>query len=176
MAPSPARTISCKAWNTLVEYPSKECKHDLKEFEGNMSNPIFKENVQGRKHPGSCAFVEPELHSYRKPKREVQNEKNGDKTPNNNHYDDENHDEIELYQGNSKRSTYWHSIPEQRTPSSIDCEGVQLTNAQCLMVPISILWSRESWTIHLKYTFETKQYHIIQQATMATPIYGMCVS
>ena len=26
-----------------------------------MFNPIFKENVQGRKHPVSCAFAEPEL-------------------------------------------------------------------------------------------------------------------
>ena len=28
---------------------------------GNMLNPIFKENVQGQKHPGSCAFAEPDL-------------------------------------------------------------------------------------------------------------------
>ena len=25
----------------LVEYPSRECKHDVKESEGNMFNPIF---------------------------------------------------------------------------------------------------------------------------------------
>ena len=30
-----------------VEYPSRECKHDLEESKGNMFNPIFKENVQG---------------------------------------------------------------------------------------------------------------------------------
>ena len=46
------------AWNSLVEYPSRECKHDIKESKGSMFNPIFKENVQGRKHPGSCAFTE----------------------------------------------------------------------------------------------------------------------
>ena len=70
-----------------------------------MFNPIFKENVQGRKHPESCAFAEADLLSYRKPKRVVQNEKNGHKNPNNSHnYRDENHDEIELYQGNNKRS------------------------------------------------------------------------
>ena len=40
---------------------SKECKHDIKESKGNMLNPIFKENVQGQKHPGSCAFAEPDL-------------------------------------------------------------------------------------------------------------------
>ena len=56
-----ASTINCKAWNSPVEYPSREYKHDIKESEGNMFNPIFKKNVQGRKHPGSCAFAEPEL-------------------------------------------------------------------------------------------------------------------
>ena len=71
-----------------------------------MFNPIFKVNIQGQKHPGSCAFAEPALFSYRKPKRIVQSEKNGHKNPNNSHnYHDENHDEIEFYQGSSK----WHS-------------------------------------------------------------------
>ena len=51
-----------------VEYPSRECKHDIKESEGNMLNPIFKENVQGWKYPGSCAFADPKLLSCRKPK------------------------------------------------------------------------------------------------------------
>ena len=54
---------------------SRECKHDIKDSEGNMFNPIFKENVRGQNHPGRCAFAEPELLSYRKPKRVVQNEK-----------------------------------------------------------------------------------------------------
>ena len=44
-----------------VEYPSRECKHDIKESKGSMFSPILKENVQGQKHPGSCAFAEPEL-------------------------------------------------------------------------------------------------------------------
>ena len=39
------RTISCKAWNSPVEYPSLECKHHIKESKGNMFDPIFKENV-----------------------------------------------------------------------------------------------------------------------------------
>ena len=50
-----------------------------------MLNPIFKDNVQGRKHPGSCAFAEPELLSYRKPKRVVENEKNDHKNPKDSH-------------------------------------------------------------------------------------------
>ena len=33
-----------------------------------MFNPIFKQNVQGRKHPGSYAVAEPELLSIRKTK------------------------------------------------------------------------------------------------------------
>ena len=32
-----------------------------KKSKGNMLNSIFKENVEGQKHPGSCAFAEPEL-------------------------------------------------------------------------------------------------------------------
>ena len=68
-----------------------------------MFNPILKENVQGQKHLGSCAFAEPELLSYRKLKIVV---KNGHKNPNNSYkYDDENRDEIEFHQGNSYRRT-----------------------------------------------------------------------
>ena len=44
-----------------VKYPSMESKHGIKASIGNMFNPIFKENVQERKHPGSCAFAEPAL-------------------------------------------------------------------------------------------------------------------
>ena len=47
-APKTARTTSCKAWNSPVEYPSRESKHDIKESGGNMLNPIFKGNAQGR--------------------------------------------------------------------------------------------------------------------------------
>ena len=44
---------------------------------------------------------------------------NGHKNPNYSHnYHDENHDEIEFYQGNSNKSTYWHSTLEQRTPNN----------------------------------------------------------
>ena len=57
-----------QTWNSPVEYPSRECKHGIKVSKGNMFNPIFKANVQGRKHPGSCAFAEPELLRSRKPR------------------------------------------------------------------------------------------------------------
>ena len=43
-----------------VEYSSRESKHEVKESERNIFNPVFKRNVQGRKHPGRCAFVESE--------------------------------------------------------------------------------------------------------------------
>ena len=45
-----------------LELPcSRECKYDIIESEGNVFNPIFKANVQGRKHTGNCAFAEPVL-------------------------------------------------------------------------------------------------------------------
>ena len=114
MAPNATRTTRCKAWNSPVEYPSRECKHDVKEFGGNIFNSILKENVHGRKHPGSYAFTEPELLSYGKPKHEVQNENNAHNNPTNSHnYHDANHDEIELYQGNSKMT---HKTRTARTP------------------------------------------------------------
>ena len=77
MALDAATPISCKAWNSPVEYPSREYKHDIKESKGNMFNPILKENVQGWKYPRSCASAEPKPLSYRKPKHLVQNKKNG---------------------------------------------------------------------------------------------------
>ena len=90
-----------------------------------MFNSIFKGNIQGRKNPGRCAFAEPEMLSYRKPKLVVQNEKNGHTNPNN----------IHNYQ-NEIGGLY------QRYPKAnpVDCDGVQLTNAQSHMVPTSILW------------------------------------
>ena len=66
MAPNAARTINCKDWDSPVEYPSRGCKHDIKESEGDIFNPIFKENVQGWKFPRSCVhvFAEPVLQNY----------------------------------------------------------------------------------------------------------------
>ena len=94
-APNAARTISCKAWNSLVEYPSRDGRHDIEESEGNKFNPIFKDDVQGQKHPGSCALAEPEVLIYRKAKHVVQKVYNGHKNPNNSHnYHAENHDEM----------------------------------------------------------------------------------
>ena len=40
-APNTAKTISCQAWNSPVEYPSWDYKFDMKESDGNMFNPIF---------------------------------------------------------------------------------------------------------------------------------------
>ena len=53
-----------------------------------------------------------------------------------------------------------HQNNAHRKNSPIECDGVQLTNVQCHMVPISISRYRESWTIQLKYTFETRQERI----------------
>ena len=88
---------------TPVKYP--ECKLDIKESEANMFIPIFKENVQGRKHPRLCAFAEPEclVTGSLKCSSKVMN---GHKNPIDSHkYHDASHDEIEFYQGNINRST-----------------------------------------------------------------------
>ena len=50
-----------------------------------------------------------------------------------------------------------HRNNSQPITSPIYYDGVQLTYVQCHMVPISILWYREYWTVQLKRTFETKQ-------------------
>ena len=71
-----------------------------------MFNPIFKENVQGRKHPGKV--------------------KNGHKDPNDTHiYHDENRDEIEFYQGISKKDhimTLNTRISHSPKNSPINCD------------------------------------------------------
>ena len=54
MAPNAGRTISCKAWNSPVQYPTREWKHDINESEENMFNPTFKKDVQEQKHPGDA--------------------------------------------------------------------------------------------------------------------------
>ena len=41
-----------------------------------MFNSIFKDSVQGQKHPWWCVVAEPEIPSHRKPKCAVQNEQN----------------------------------------------------------------------------------------------------
>ena len=51
------RTISCKAWNSPVEYPSTESKHDINVAEGNMLNPMLNENVQGNIQEGFTTAV-----------------------------------------------------------------------------------------------------------------------
>ena len=55
--PNAARTMTCKAWNFPLEYTKMESKHDIKEFEDNMFNPIFKENVQAQKAE-TCIYNE----------------------------------------------------------------------------------------------------------------------
>ena len=60
------RTISCKAWNSPVKYPSRESKHDIKKSEGYTFNPTLRDNVQAQKHPWGWAVAEPKLISFRK--------------------------------------------------------------------------------------------------------------
>ena len=46
----------------------------IKVSKGNTFNPIFKEKVQGQKHPRRCIVAEPTLPSFRKPRCVGQNE------------------------------------------------------------------------------------------------------
>ena len=55
-APSPARAISCKAGNSPVEYPSRECKHHTEESKENMFNPISRRMSRGRNIQGAVHF------------------------------------------------------------------------------------------------------------------------
>ena len=86
----------------------------------------------------------------------------------------------ELVKGTHNDIQYQNNAHPKTSP--IDCNGVQLANAQCHMVPVSMLWYREPWTIQFKYTFETRQeriteqYYITQHATMATTILVMYMS
>ena len=84
----------CKAWNSPVEYPSRECKRYVKESESNMFITIFKEKIHEQKYEGSCAFEKQVLLSSRTPKSVVQKVKNGHKNLNSSHNNhDENHDD-----------------------------------------------------------------------------------
>ena len=75
-----------------------------------MFNPIFKETVQGRKHLGSCIIAVPTLHNFRKPKI------------------------VKLVKWTHKKP-YPPPPPQKKKKkkkknSRIDCDGVQLTDAQ----------------------------------------------
>ena len=134
-----------------------------------MFNPIFK--GKGQKHPWRCAFVDPELLSYRKSKHVAQNEINGHKNLNNNNHN--LHDEIELFQWINKRT---HNETQQqnnalRQNSPINYDGVQLTNEQCHMVPIFMLLLKMlNYTIRI-YTWNPtgKNKSIISSNTPSWP-------
>ena len=68
-----------------------------------------------------------------------------------------------------------HQNSAHPNASPIDCDWVQLTNAQCHMVPYPCydienpeLYNRN---IHLKPSKQEKQYHIIQHTITATPTF-----
>ena len=125
-------TISCKAWNSPVKYPSRKSEHNIKESEGNIFNPIIKGKVQRRKHSERCAFAEPEL--FRQKSKHVVQKKNKDhKNPNNSHI---YRDEIEFYQGISKTHRDTQHLNNAHTKTRrIDYDGVQMTNAKCHIYP-----------------------------------------
>ena len=87
----------------------------------------------------------------------VQNVYNGPKNPNNIR---KHHDEITR---NIKEFVKWtyddtqHLNTAHPKTNHIDCDGVQLTNAHCHMVHISLLWYKAYSITQLKYAFESKQ-------------------
>ena len=50
MAPNITRTVSCKAWNTPVKYPSLEYKSDVMESHSDVQSNVLKEGL-GAEHP-----------------------------------------------------------------------------------------------------------------------------
>ena len=65
LTPNTARTISCKAWNSLVKYPNWVARCDIKGSDGTMLNPIFWKKVQGQKHLGRWEIAECKIPSVK---------------------------------------------------------------------------------------------------------------
>ena len=64
----------------------------------------------------------------------------------------------ELLKGTHNGAQHQNNAHPKTSP--IDYDRLQLTNAQCYVVPISMVCYRESWTIKLKLIFETRQERI----------------
>ena len=59
--------------------------------------------------------------------------------------------------------------------SLIDCDGVQPTNAQCHIVPISILWYWESWHLQFKkYILSLKHFIFVPGGPYFVPTITFC--
>ena len=87
--------ISCKAWNSPVEYATRECKHDINESKVIMFNSIFKENIQGGGTSRVLCICRTRTTQVKKYQSVVQKAMNYHKNPNDsNSYHDENHDEV----------------------------------------------------------------------------------
>ena len=63
MTPNATRKISCKAWNSLAEYPSWVARCDIKGSFSTVLNPVFSKKVQGQNHPGRWGIVERQIPS-----------------------------------------------------------------------------------------------------------------
>ena len=60
MAPNTVRTISCKAWNSPVEYTSRETKHDIRNPKVTCSIQYWK-GMSRERNIHMARFAEPEL-------------------------------------------------------------------------------------------------------------------
>ena len=103
MTPYAARTISCKAWNSPVKYPSWVARCD-----DTMLNPIFLKKVQGQKHPGKWEIAECKIPNV---KMSFKTNTDGHKHPSISIFITEQ-DTI----GETNENNKWHSTQEPRTP------------------------------------------------------------
>ena len=82
--PITARLMSCKAWNSPVEYPIWEYKkNDIKNTDGNMLNPISYKKVRGQKHSGRWAVSDARLPVSESLNLQFMMDSNGHKHPSN---------------------------------------------------------------------------------------------
>ena len=88
------------------EYPSRGSKHDTKESECNMFNPIYSRIISVVKNIQEVVHLQNQNFLVTKSLKCSSKVMDGHKNPNHSHnYHDENHEETEFYQGNSNMST-----------------------------------------------------------------------
>ena len=113
-------------------------------------------NIQGVAHLQNLNYIVAESLKWSSKSKELQ--KTTKKTNNSHNYIDE----IETGVPNDTQ----HQNNAHPKPSPINCDGVLLTNVQCQIVPISILWYREYWTMELKCAHWTIDLKCTRQETI----------
>ena len=89
----------------------------------------------------------------------------GHKNPNSTH---NYRDEIELYQGISKRNTLWHSTPEERTPKTSATEYDGVLAHQCTMSHGTYIRRMPDYTIEIYIWNQTEKNKSIISSNKAS--------